>query len=204
MRTLKLKSSNTLKKILPISFLVFLIFLPIPMLTFKGIAQETKNMEIMSEIPYEGMAPNFSLPNLENQTVSLNDYKGKIVILHIATTWCPFCNAEAPHLEKLYQDYKDRNVEVLIIDVKEPRELVAEKLKNKHQISFPILLDLTGEVSASYAPQHVLPDLSRDEVMLASNLIIDQAGKIRFMSLLDSKNFDAELVELKKRLNELL
>lgn len=167
-------------------------------------AQEIENPADISELVDNKKAPDFSLKSLEGETISLKDYEGKILVLHIATTWCPFCNAEAPHLEKLYQDYKDKNVEVLIIDVKEPKELVEKQLKEKHNLSFPILLDPEGEVAASFAPKDVLPDLSRDEVMLASNLIIDKEGKIQFMSLLDSKNFDAELVELKKRLNEIL
>lgn len=187
------------------AFLILgMILLLIPGSRLKLLAQETKSTEMISKTPEEGIAPEFSLQSLDNKTITLESYKGKIVVLHIATTWCPFCNAEAPHLEELYKNYKNRNVEVLLIDVKEPRELVEEKLKKKYNLSFPILLDTTGEVAASYAPEDILPDLSRDEVMLASNLIIDQEGKIRFMSLLDSKNFDAELIELKKRLNELL
>ena len=149
-------------------------------------------------------APNFSLPALDGRTISLQDYKGKFVVLHIATTWCPFCNAEAPHLEELSQIYKDKNVAVLLMDVKESKELVEEKLKNKFNLSFPIVLDLDGTAAAAFAPKDVLPDLSRDEVMLASNILIDPNGNIQFMSLLDSKNFDAELLELQKRLNELL
>lgn len=146
----------------------------------------------------------FTLNDLDGNPHSLNDYKGKIVVLHIATTWCPFCNAEAPYLEELYQKYKEKGVDVLLVDVKEPAALVREKLKERHQLSFPILLDTDGIMAASYAPEGVLPNLARDEVMLASNLLIDRNGKIRFMSLLDSKNFDAELVELKAHLNELL
>lgn len=149
-------------------------------------------------------APEFTLRDLEGNQVSSSDYNGQYVVLHIATTWCPFCNAEAPHLEKLKQEYKDRNVKVLIIDVKEPRKLVKEKLKERHGLTFPILLDPDGSVAASFAPEDVLPDLERDEVMLASNIIIDPDGNIQFFSLLDSKDFDAELVNLRKRLDELL
>lgn len=164
----------------------------------------SQNKSSTFEIDYNKDAPDFNLQSLDGRSFKLKDFKDKILVLHIATTWCPFCNAEAPHLEKLYQEYKDKGVAVLIIDVKEPKELVLEKLKSKYNLSFPILLDTDGSVAASYAPKDILPDLSRDEVMLASNLIIDKEGKIQFMSLLDSKNFDAELIELKKRLNELL
>lgn len=169
-----------------------------------AFAQETENVNSDAEMLLNNPAPNFSLPDLNDKIINLKDYQDKIVVLHFATTWCPFCNAEAPHLEQLHQTYKNKDVIVLLIDVKEPGDLVKEKLKNKYNLTFPLLLDKDGEVAASYAPRHVLPQLSRDEVMLASNLIIDREGRIRFMSLLDSKNFDAELIELKKKLNELL
>ena len=68
-------------------------------------------------------APAFALPSLKGKTIALNDFSDKYVVIHIATTWCPFCNAEAPYLEKLYQDYKNKNVEVLIIDVMEPASI---------------------------------------------------------------------------------
>ena len=147
---------------------------------------------------------NFSLKSTEGETVELSDYNGKFVVIHIATTWCPYCNAEAPYLEQIYKEYNDKNVEVLIIDVKEPGELVKEKIKDRFELSFPVLLDTEGLVAASFAPKDVLPELARDEIMLASNLLIDPQGKIQFMSLLDTKNFDVKLVHLKERLNELL
>ncbi|MFO7826534.1 MAG: redoxin domain-containing protein [Cyclobacterium sp.] len=157
------------------------------------------------EVSVDGSsAPEFSLPDLKGEQVSSDDYKGKYVVIHIATTWCPFCNAEAPHLEQLNQDYEDKNVKVLIIDVKEPKDLVKTKLKDRFNLSFPVLLDSDGSVAASFAPEGVLPDLARDEVMLASNILIDPDGKIQFFSLLDSQNFDAKLVDLKAKLDELL
>jgi len=149
-------------------------------------------------------ALDFSLPDLNGELVNLNSLKGNYVIIHFATTWCPFCNAEAPYLEKMYKEYASRGVKVLLIDVKEPIELVEEKLQGKFNFTFPVLLDLDGSVAASYCPPEVTPDLARDEVMIASNLLIDREGKIQFFSLLDSEGFDAKLTELKARLNELL
>ncbi|MDN3671411.1 hypothetical protein QWY93_19475 [Echinicola jeungdonensis] len=65
-------------------------------------------------------------------------------------------------------------------------------------------MDEDGTVAASFAPEDVLPDLARDEVMLASNILVDLEGNIQYMSLLDSKNFDAKLLGLKAKLDELL
>lgn len=166
----------------------------------------------MHRAPFDGeesayigtLAPSFELTTTTGITYSSQEMRGKFTLIHIATTWCPFCNVEAPHLEQIYQQYKEQGVEVLIIDVKESRELVQEKLVDNFQLSFPVLLDTDGSVAASFAPEDVLPDLARDEVMLASNLLIDPEGKIRFFSLLDTKAFDAELVQLKEVLDELL
>jgi len=148
-------------------------------------------------------APAFELKSLEGKTISLADLKGKYVVLHFAATWCPFCNAEAPNLEQLNKDYHDKNVQVLLIDVKEEKSTV-QNLLSKFNFSFPILLDPDGSVSAKYAPDGMLPDLARDEVPIAANLVIDKQGKICFYSLLNTANFDAKLNALKEKLNELL
>jgi peroxiredoxin len=125
------------------------------------------------------------------------------VVIHFAATWCPFCNAEAPNLEELQQNYRDKNVQVLIIDVKEEMSAV-QKLQERFNFSFPLLLDEDGAISAKYAPEGVQPALARHEVPIASNLIIDKEGKIRFYSLLNTVSFDAKLVNLKIKLDELI
>ncbi|WP_242205363.1 peroxiredoxin family protein [Aestuariivivens insulae] len=174
------------------------------LISCKDHKREAANVSnnIITDSPVK--APMFELVSTTGQTISMEDYKGKTLVIHIATTWCPYCNAEAPHLEQLSKDYKNRGVEVLIIDVKEPKDLIIDKLVNTHKLSFPVLLDSDGAVAASFAPKDVLPELSRDEIMLASNIIIDQQGAIQFMSLLDTKNFDSKLIHLKKKLDELL
>ncbi len=107
-------------------------------------------------------------------------------------------------MEALSKNYEEKNVQVLIIDVKETDEVTAAWANDRHKFTFPVLLDRDGSVSASFAPKDVLPDLPRDEVPIASNLIIDPEGRIQFYSLLDSQNFDAKLIELKKVLDKLI
>jgi peroxiredoxin len=170
----------------------------VAVLSFVAAAHQANSQSIDQRMP------DFNLYNLEGKLVGSDDYKGKYLVIHIATTWCPFCNAEAPYLEQLSKEYHDRNVRVLIIDVKEPAELVSQKLKQRFNLTFPVLLDPEGEVAARFAPVDVLPELSRDEIMLASNILIDTEGKIQFFSLLDTKNFDSKLIHLKSKLHELL
>jgi peroxiredoxin len=106
-------------------------------------------------------------------------------------------------LEALWQKYQSQNVQVLIIDVKESEE-ITKKWAEARKMTFPVLLDTDGKVAASYAPSGVLPDLPREDVSVASNLVIDPEGEIRFFSLLDTRTFDAKLIALTERLEELL
>jgi peroxiredoxin len=149
-------------------------------------------------------APDFTLPDPQGRTHTLAEYRGRPVVIHFAATWCPFCNAEAPYLETLYRTYRDQDVQVLIIDVKEEKAVV-EQTARKFGFTFPVLLDADGAVARSYAPSaDVLPDLARDEVMIASNLVIDRAGRIRFFSVLDTRQFDAKLVALRAVLDQVV
>lgn len=106
-------------------------------------------------------------------------------------------------MEALYQKYKGRGVQVVVVDIKEDRATV-KKWAASHGFSFPVALDHDGKVATSYAPPGAAPDLKRDEVCIASNLIIDREGRIQFFSLLDTASFDAKLIALQKKLDILL
>lgn len=178
----------------------FAVMLALPMLLCAAAVDRAGAQEIGTGYA----APGFTLPDLQGQTRTLAAYRGRPVVIHFAATWCPFCNAEAPHLEALYRAYRDQDVQVLIIDVKEEKAVV-EKTARKFDFTFPVLLDADGSVARSYAPSaDVLPDLARDEVMIASNLVIDRAGRIRFFSVLDTRQFDAKLAALRAVLDQVV
>lgn len=110
---------------------------------------------------------------------------------------------EVPHLEALHQKQTSGDVRVFVIDVNEDKKTTSEWATG-HGLTFPVLLDSNGLVSASFAPVGLIPELPRDQVPIGSNLIIDREGKIQFYSLLDTKNFDAKLIALQEKLNALI
>jgi peroxiredoxin len=150
-------------------------------------------------------APEFQLEALDGNVYRSAELKGKWVVVSFMTTWCPFCNAAAPHFEKLKQDYSKRGVTAFIVDVSEKSDVVSGWIA-KHKLTCPVLLDATGSVTTSYAPPpDFVPDLKREEVMIASFMIIDPGGVIRFLALNeDVASFDARLVKLRAALDELL
>jgi len=105
-------------------------------------------------------------------------------------------------LQTLADTYADRDVRALVINVLETPASV-KTWKEALGWSIPVLADADGSVAEAYAPD-VLPELPRNQVPIASNLLIDREGRIRFYELLDSRNFDARLVGLRKVLDELL
>lgn len=150
-------------------------------------------------------APAFALKTLDGRKISSADLHGHYTVLSFMTSWCPFCNAAAPSLESISHDYHERGVSVVVIDIAEKNKPVAKFVK-KHGLTFPVAMDRDKKVATSYAPpQELAPDLQRDEVMIASFMIIAPDGKIQFLSLNeDTAKFDAKLGKLRGKLDELM
>lgn len=91
--------------------------------------------------------PNFTLKNLKGEDVSLSDYKDKIVLVNFWATWCKFCNAEMPDLERLQKENDD--IVVLAVNVSEEKSVV-EKYIQKGGYTFEVVLDEEGKISQDY------------------------------------------------------
>ncbi len=82
-------------------------------------------------------APNFTLPGLDGKMVSLNDYKGKVVLLNIWATWCPPCVDEMPSMEKLHQELKSEAFEILAVSIDVLGGQRSDPFYEKTQAEFP-------------------------------------------------------------------
>jgi len=82
------------------------------------------------------MAPDFTLQDINGKSVSLKDFRGKVVFIDFWATWCPPCVASSPKVEELSHDYAAKGVEVLSISLDDSAESVRafaerKKLKNR-------------------------------------------------------------------------
>jgi thiol-disulfide isomerase/thioredoxin len=125
-------------------------------------------------------------------------------VLAFVTSWCPFSLAEQPHLASLAEQYRGQNVKVLAVDIKESDEAYA-KYVERVPMPIPVLRDRMGTVVASYTPDRAQPEVKdRAAVLVTSNLVIDAEGRIRFFTMVDTANFDAQLVFVRRAVDELL
>jgi peroxiredoxin len=104
-------------------------------------------------------APDFSAVDLQGNPKSLDDYRGRVVLVNIWATWCGPCKQEMPSMERLYRELHGEGFEILAVSVDAPSGerddlgrlggdlgAFAESL----DLTFPILHDPSGEIQESY------------------------------------------------------
>lgn len=66
----------------------------------------------------------FNFPDLDGKPVSIDDakFKDKVIVAIVTGTWCPNCHDEAQYLVKLYEQYRDRGLEIVALDFEEPEQ----------------------------------------------------------------------------------
>ncbi len=94
-------------------------------------------------------AQNFILKDLDGNDVSLEDHRGKIILINFWATWCLPCRVEMPSMEKLYTRFKNDDFTILAIDLQEDADSV-KAFKEQYKLNFPILLDSDGSVGEFY------------------------------------------------------
>lgn len=97
------------------------------------------------------LAPGFSLPSTDGQTIRLSDLRGQAVLVNLWATWCPPCRAEMPAIEKIYNEYKDDGLVVLAVNMTyQDSASAVMPFVHEHGLTFPILLDESAIVGRAY------------------------------------------------------
>lgn len=97
------------------------------------------------------LAPDFELKTPAGESIRLSDLRGQAVLVNLWATWCPPCRAEMQTIEKLYIEYKEQGFTVLAVNMTYQDDPFAiMPFVNEQGLTFPILLDETGEMANAY------------------------------------------------------
>ena len=116
-------------------------------------------------------APDFKLQSLTGEDVSLSDFKGRLVLLKLATTWCPTCKLLSAEIRKVGPFLKEENVVVLEVFVQDNKETIVTYLgDHEPPMTFHALLD-DGQAYEAY-----------NVYLIPRFLVIDKEQVVRFDS----------------------
>jgi peroxiredoxin len=118
------------------------------------------------------VAPDFRVTDLNGKTISLSDYKGKVLFLNFWATWCPPCRAEIPGFVEAYTQEKTNGLEILGISLDQKGKTEVAAFVDQYKINYPIVLE-------SRANQEKLVDDFQMGDAIPTTFIIDKSGKIR-------------------------
>ncbi len=138
---------------------------------------------------------NFEFKDIENNARTYNELKGdKLTLIDFWATWCKPCNKAIPELNKIYNLYKDKGVEIIGINCDGPRSVSkVAPLSKALQIQYPVLIDINSELKAEL-----------NVIAFPTLIMVNSKGKIVWIH----EGFvsgDAEIImaEIEKRLKEI-
>ena len=99
----------------------------------------------------EAAAPDFSIADLQGNTLTLSGYEGKVLFINFWATWCPPCRKEIPDFIEAYKELKAEGLEILGVSVDQTTAGALLEWVRKTGINYPIAL-ATPEIVQAYEP----------------------------------------------------
>ena len=139
-------------------------------------------------------APDFTLTDIDGDSISLKDVTGKVVYINFWATWCHPCRKELPELNRLAKKYENSDFIILAINIDKRRSFVDEFLR-KYNLptakKLHILLDPSAIAVSAYNAR-----------AMPTSFIVDKTGIIRYVHLGFREQDPRQWVlEVKKLLN---
>lgn len=130
-------------------------------------------------------APDFKLPTISGDTLSLSDYHGKVIILDFWATWCPPCRAEIPGFVNLQKEFKDQGFTVIGVALDKPDKVA--KFYKDFKMNYPVVIG-NREIAAAYGGITGIP----------TTFVLDRQGRIvkKYVGMRPEKVFREDIVKL--------
>jgi cytochrome c biogenesis protein CcmG/thiol:disulfide interchange protein DsbE len=113
-------------------------------------------------------APDFTVTDIQGRSLSLADFRGKVLVLNFWATWCPPCRAEIPGFIEAVKNLGDKGLAVIGLSVDEVPAAKLSAWVTKAGINYPVAI-ATEKIVTDYRPGEYIP----------STIVIDGKGRIR-------------------------
>lgn len=155
----------------------------------EGDAEKRVRLKRLEESPEQ--PPALAVENWHNgEAVTLEQLKGKVVVLDFWATWSGPSERAIPKHNELYQKYGKDGLVIIGVCSTLGGEAIANAVE-KHGITYPVCVDIDNKTNTAYAPNGY-PDY----------YIIDKQGKLRIADCVNSKLEDAVKALLKEEVGE--
>ncbi len=118
-----------------------------------------------------GAAQNFTLDDIDGEKFELSKSKGRWIFLHFWASWCGPCREEMPAIQKLADEMKDKNFQVVMINTAEDEDTIFEFL-GAIDVDLNSLMDVDGLVTEAWKPRG-----------LPTSFLINPKGKVKYQAI---------------------
>ena len=142
---------------------------------------------LMVPVPGEPKAKNFTLMSANGGEISLQDYRGKFVLINFWATWCPPCIKEMPALNALHNQLKSRSFRVVGVHVG-PALATVKQYLNDRPVDFDIVIDKNMSLT------------SWEVAGLPTTFLINPAGEIIYRATGEREWDSSEMLEFLEKI----
>ena len=111
-------------------------------------------------------APDFTLKKFDSTSLTLSQFRGKVVLIDFWVSWCPICQMDMPNFVKLHENYRTKGLVIIGICYDEELESARDLMK-KLKLEYPVVIG-NKEVAKIYDWRIGKP----------ATIVVDRKGKI--------------------------
>jgi thiol-disulfide isomerase/thioredoxin len=106
---------------------------------------------------------------LDGKSITANELRDNVVVVQIWASWCPFCGAQNPYVQKLADEYRGKGLLVLALSI-DSTEQAARDYLARRGYTFNVAMQ-TQQADAWFGPRRTVPE----------TYVIDRTGRIVFV-----------------------